>query len=292
MQESSYTADAIEVAPNHASGYRWTPEGTIEVPFTQTFPYDYGGAGDINSTVEDVSRWVRLQLGNGTFEGRAVVSPENLAATRTPKVALSDKVSYALGWVIQQTQNGTIVWHNGGTSSFGAYIGLVPEWKVGVVVLTNEVNLGFPDAIGLWTLDRILGNPEVDHVADKLKAAKASFEAGARLYARPASPRPFPPLAPLVGNYANPSFGKAAVVQDDDRLVLEFQATGAKLRLDPWNGDVFTARLMPFGRFAAIAESLGPQPNGFVQFQIDKGASLNILRLSYEDGQAYDFTRE
>jgi hypothetical protein len=34
-------------------------------------------------------------------------------------------------------------------------------------VLTNEVNVGFPDAIGLWTLDRILGNPEVDHVAAK-----------------------------------------------------------------------------------------------------------------------------
>jgi CubicO group peptidase (beta-lactamase class C family) len=262
------------------------------VPFTQIFPYDYGGAGDINSTIDDTSRWVRLQLDDGTFEGRSIVSPKNLAVTRTPKVAMSEKVSYALGWVIQQTPNGTVVWHNGGTSSFGAYIGLVPERNVGVVVLTNETNVGFPDALGQWILDRILGNSEVDHVADRLKAAKASFETGVKLFAPPESPRPFPPFAPLTGNYANPSFGKAAVAQEGGRLVLEFQPTGAKLTLEPWDGDVFTARLLPLGPFAAIAESLGPTPNGFVQFQIDKVGKLNVLRLSFDDGQAYDFVRE
>ena len=116
MKETSYSAAAIESAPNHASGYRWTPDGTNEVPFTQIFPYDFDGAGDINSTIEDASRWLRFQLGNGTFEGRRIVTAENLAVTHTPKVALSDKVAYAMGWVVQQTPNGTIVWHNGGTS--------------------------------------------------------------------------------------------------------------------------------------------------------------------------------
>ena len=29
MKETSYTAAAIEAAPNHASGYRWTPDGTV-----------------------------------------------------------------------------------------------------------------------------------------------------------------------------------------------------------------------------------------------------------------------
>jgi hypothetical protein len=33
-------------------------------------------------------------------------------------------------------------------------------------------------------------------------------------------------------------------------------------------------------------------PNAFVQFQMDKEAELNVLRLSFDDGQAYDFTRE
>jgi CubicO group peptidase (beta-lactamase class C family) len=292
MKDSSYTAEAMIAAPNHAEGYRWTPDGTIEVPFTQLFPYDYGGAGDINSNIEDMARWVRLQLGNGVFEGRLIVSPEALAFTRTPKVALSDRVFYALGWIIQQTPNGNIVWHNGSTHSFGAYVGLLPEKNVGIIVLSNERNEGFPDAIGRWTLDRILDNPEVDHVADKLKAARANFETAAKLFARPASPRPFPPLAPLAGKFANPSIGQAAVNLEDDALVIEFPATGAKLTLEPWDGDVFTAKLMPLGRFAAVADDLGPLPDGFVQFQMDKDGKLNVLRLSFDDGQAYEFKRQ
>ena len=70
MKDTSVTAEAIENAPNHADGHRWTPQGAVEVPFTQIFPYDFMGAGDINSNIEDMGRWLRLQLGNGVFEGR------------------------------------------------------------------------------------------------------------------------------------------------------------------------------------------------------------------------------
>jgi hypothetical protein len=233
-----------------------------------------------------------LQLGNGSFEGRRIVSPENLAVTRTPKVAQSDAITYALGWVIQQTPKGNIVWHNGGTASFGAFVGMVPARNVGVIVLTNETNVGFPDAIGLWTLDRILDNPRIDHLANAMNMARARFEAAEKVFAKPANPRPFPPLAPLAGTFHNPSMGRASLTPDGDALVIEIQSTGAKFRVEPWNGDVFTARLLPGGRFAALVQNLGPLPNGFVQFQIDNEANLNLLRLSFDDGQAYEFKRE
>jgi CubicO group peptidase (beta-lactamase class C family) len=292
MKETSYTAAAIEAAPNHASGYRWTPDGTKEVPFTQIFPYDFDGAGDINSTIEDASRWLRFQLGNGTFEGRRIVTAENLPVTHTPKVALSDKVAYAMGWVVQQTPNGTIVWHNGGTSAFGSYFGMAPDKHVAVVVLTNEVNVGFPDAIGLWVLDRLLGNPKVDHVANASKAARAAFERTVKQFAKPDNPRPFPPITPFAGTFTNPSIGKATLSVEGDALVMSLDASGAKLRLAQWDGEVLTATPMPLGRFAAVAEDLGPLPYAFVQFQIDKVGRLNVLRLSFDDGQAYEFTRE
>ncbi len=292
MKDTSFTAEAIVRAANHSEGYRWTPEGTVEVSFTPIFPYGFGAAGDINSTIEDMARWLRLQLGNGGFEGRPIVLPENLAVTRTPKVAITDKVSYALGWIVQQTPNGSVVWHNGGTSAFGAYVGMLADKDVGVVILTNEENVGFPDAVGAWIADRLLDNPPVDHVANTLEKAKARFAAADKLFAKPESPRPSPPLAPLAGSFANPGFGSAEVSVNGDTLVMEFGATGAKLELAPWDGEVFTARLMPGGRFAAMAEDLNPRPNGFVQFQIDQEGKLGVLRLSFDDGQAYAFRRE
>ncbi len=292
MKDSSYTAEAIAAASNHAEGYRWAPEGTVAVPFTQLFPYDFGGAGDINSTVEDTARWVRFQLSNGTFEGRRVVSPENLAQTRIPKVALNDKVFYALGWIVQQTPKGNVIWHNGGTTSFGAYIGFVPEIGAGVTVLTNETNVGFPDAVGLWVLDRLLGNPSVDHVAKALEAAKTKYESTRKQFARPDKPQPSPTLAPLAGNFSNTSFGKAVVRPERDALTMELQTTGAQFRLEPWDGDVFAVRLVPSGRFAAVAKNLGDEPTGLAQFQTDAAGKRNVLRITLEDGQAYDFRRE
>jgi CubicO group peptidase (beta-lactamase class C family) len=291
MKETSTTVEAIEAAANHATGHHWTPAGTTEASFTPIVPYHVGAAGDINSTVEDMARWVRLQLASGTFEGRRLVSPENLAVTRTPKVAINDQVSYALGWIIQQTPNGNIVWHNGSTDVFGSYVGMVPDRNVGVIILTNENNVGFPDALGLWLLNRILDNPKRDDVADRLKDAKASAEKAARLFAKPASPRPFPPMAPLAGGFLNPSFGEAVVAPDGDALVMELRETGARIKLEPWDGDVFVATLMPAGRFGPIVQS-GTTSLGFVQFQMDKEGKLNLLRFSTDDGQAYEFRRK
>ena len=248
MKDSSYTAEAIAAAANHADGHRWTPTGTIGVPFTPLFPYGFGGAGNINSTVEDAARWVRLQLGNGTFEGRRIVSPENLAVTRSARVGAADKAFYAMGWVVSLTPNGNVVWHNGGTYGFGAYIGMQLDRDVGIVILTNAQQVGFPDAVAAWAFDRLLNNPVVDHVANTLKTATTKFEAADKQFAKPANPRPFPPLAPLAGNFVNPSFGKAALRVDGDALVLELQGLGSQLKLEPWDGDVFTVRIHRRGR--------------------------------------------
>jgi hypothetical protein len=290
MTDSSATADAIAAAPNHAEGHRWTPEGTVAVPFTPIAPYGNAGAGAINSTVADMASWLRLQLGDGSFAGKRIVSPENLAVTRVARVAMTDKVAYAMGWIIRATPNGTIVWHNGGVPGFGAYAGLQLDKRIGVVVLTNEANVGFPDAVGAWVLDRLLGNPDEDYVAETLKSAKASAEKDAKLWARPANPRPSPPFAPLTGNFAHPAIGKVAVKQDGDALMMEL--TTGTLKLNPWDGAIFTATLVPDGPLAAIAESLGPAPLAFAQFQMDATGALNLLRLTASDGQTYEFRRE
>ena len=214
----------------------------------------------------------------------------NLAVTHTPKVALSDKVAYAMGWVIQQTPNGTIVWHNGGTSAFGSYFGIAPDKHVGVVVLTNETNVGFPDAIGLWVIDRLLGNPKVDHVANASKAARATFERSVRQFARPDNPRRFP-LAPFAGTFTNPGIGKASLCLEGDALALS---------LEPWR----EAQSRSMGRRGLHGQADAtrsicrrrrrsrPLPYAFVRFLIDKDGRLNVLRLSFDDGQAYEFRRE
>ncbi len=292
LKDSTYSAAAISAAANHAQGYRYTAGGSIEVPF-EDFPYNYDGAGDINSNIPDMGKWVGLQLAGGTTpEGKRIASVENLAYTRTPKAAINEKLSYALGWVIAQTPNGSIVWHDGGTLGFGAMVILQLDRQLGVVVLTNQANVGMPDAIGLWTIDGLLGNPMVDHAAKALALAKTTYADSVKQYARPANPQPSPSLAPLAGRFANPGFSQAILRTDGDRATLELLGSGAKLSLDPWDGCVYTATLVPEGKFAAVAANLGPLPIAFAQFQSDKDGRPTILRLIFASGQASDFKRE
>jgi hypothetical protein len=99
--------------------------------------------------------------------------------------------------------------------------------------LCNAQNVGLPDAIGLWALDRLFENPVVDHVADTLKKSQSKFVSGQKAFAKPASPRPFPSLAPLAGSFISPVFGKAAVRPEDGMLVLALEETGAQIELAP-----------------------------------------------------------
>jgi hypothetical protein len=125
-----------------------------------------------------------------------------------------------------------------------------------------------------------------------LEAAKAKYESSQKQFAKPDKPRPSPPVASLAGNFANGSFGKAMVRPESDALTMEFQSTAARFKLEPWDGDVFAVRLIPNGRFAAMAQNLGDQPIGLAQFQTDASGKPSVLRITLEDGQAYDFRRE
>ena len=124
------------------------------------------------------------------------------------------------------------VWHNGGTAAFGAYVGMVLDKNIGVIVLTNETNVGVPDAIGRWTLDLMLGDqPKSIMSLMMLKGAEANFRTAAKLFAKPAAPGRSRRSLHCTGTFANPSFGRAVVGPEGDRLVMELQATGAKLKL-------------------------------------------------------------
>ena len=290
MRDTSFTAEAIAKAPDHAIGHRWAVIGSVAIPFTPLFPYPFGPAGDINSSVEDCAQWVRLQLGNGALAGRRLVSAENLAMTRTPKVSINEDVAYAMGWVVVDTPNGRAVWHNGGTDGFGAQIGFLPHKGVGTVILTNETNKGFPDAVGLWIFDKMLGNPGTDHVKVALARAKDAAAKEAALYRTRSAPQPSPAAGRLIGEYHSDMLGPATLAANGEELLLMLQRTGARLKLSPFDGALFTVRLLPEGRFAPVAAGQGGEPNGFADFEADAEGHLSRLRWTTE-GQEFLWTR-
>lgn len=279
MAATTATAEAISAAPNHAQGHRLADK-PIAVPFHPSFPYAMGPAGALNSNVPDMAKWLRLQLGRGQFEGKVLVSEDNLDVTWTPRVAMNERTSYAVGWVATATPRGRIIWHNGGTSGFGAHAGFLPDGKTGIVILTNLENGGMPDSLAMWFYDRVLGNPTVDNIALGAAALKTRREA-AQAEAAGFVPGPLSPLAAgFAGSYASPVLGDATIALADGKLSLTLEKTEAQLLLEPNKDDpyLFQARLAPVGAFVAPAAMSGSEPFVRLRFETDAAGKIAQMR--------------
>ncbi|KUL94674.1 hypothetical protein DK26_17405 [Bosea sp. WAO] len=279
MAATTATAEAIEKAPDHATGHR-LDAAPIAVPFHPAFPYALGPAGALNSNVPDMAKWLRLQLGRGIFDGKVVVSEENLDVTWTPRVAMNERTAYAVGWVASATPRGRIIWHNGGTSGFGAHAGFLPDAKTGIVILTNLENGGMPDSLAMWFYDRVLGNPTVDNIALGAAASKAKREAALK-EAAGFVPGPLPANASaLAGTYVSPILGEATVSLVNGNLQMKLETTEAiglltASRDDPF---LFSATLAPVGDFAGPAAMSGGEAFTRLRFEPDNNGRITQMR--------------
>src|SRR5712692_3088429 len=110
MTGANFSTTVAEKAPDHATPHRKKEETIEGIPWRNLD--NVAPAGSINAGVRDMSRWVRFQLGGGTFEGKPLLSAANLAETHTPQMVMrmddnqkfllpeTTQVSYGLGWAI------------------------------------------------------------------------------------------------------------------------------------------------------------------------------------------------
>lgn len=94
-------------------------------------------AGAINSNARDMAQWLRLMLGGGTFEGRRLVSEKSFAELLKPQMKIAGTVSYGLGWFLREWKGHKVAEHGGNIDGFNAQVALMPDQRLGFVMLTN-----------------------------------------------------------------------------------------------------------------------------------------------------------
>jgi len=101
-------------------------------------------AGGINSSLKDVSNWLRLLLCEGVFEGKRLIEEKELRETWTKHIACGPEVrgimpgaDYGLGWFLTKQRGYLVAEHGGNALGFSAYIALIPDKGVGYVMLSN-----------------------------------------------------------------------------------------------------------------------------------------------------------
>jgi len=104
--------------------------------------------GGISSSVADMSRYLRMYLGDGAFDGATVLSPGGIATMLAPAAAPADagefadgppRSAYAMGWHWSEDEDGAVrLAHTGTASEYSAGVVIVPDRGWGVVALANE----------------------------------------------------------------------------------------------------------------------------------------------------------
>ena len=127
---------------------------------------------------------------------------------------------------------------------------MIPELRLGVVVLTNQESGAAFNAITYRVLDHYLGAQVPDYVGDLPAAARRrhrgaarSAAAEARGAARDSTSGPSLPLGAYAGTYRDPWYGDVTIAQESGGLVIRFTQTPSLVGdLVHWQHDTFVAR--------------------------------------------------
>ncbi|HEV3146721.1 MAG TPA: serine hydrolase domain-containing protein, partial [Gemmataceae bacterium] len=131
MSKTVFTSSEALRFPNHASAHRPNREGKLEKIewYVQAKPHD---AGSVYTNATNLAKWLRFQLGDGSWSGRRLVSAANFEETHKPNTLIpmtdltkvwnphSVQLSYAMGWVVQDYRGVRMLIHGGIIDGFKA----------------------------------------------------------------------------------------------------------------------------------------------------------------------------
>jgi CubicO group peptidase (beta-lactamase class C family) len=155
MSSTSSTYAEFVARPNRATGHvRRDGEWMITPQPRQ--PDAQSPAGGISSTVNDMLRWLEMEMAGGVVGGQAILDPDALAETWLPHVISNPPDGptgrarfYGIGLNVAYDDGGRLRVGHSGAFALGAGTAMTffPAERVGVVVLTNGQPTGTGEAM-------------------------------------------------------------------------------------------------------------------------------------------------
>ncbi len=209
-----------------------------------------GPAGAINSSVEDLSHWMIMQLNGGVYHGTSCIRSSTLQEIHTPQVTIpgspevkeSFLYSSGLGWLLASYRGQYVVSHDGVSDGFTSTVGILPKQGIGVVVLANRNLTSLPRFLFLQVVDRLLELPFLDHLQEGLETVRKNKypfqeKKDDENHLRKKGTTPSHLLENFMGEYEHPGYGTVFVDLINGDLSLTFH--GISCLLKHWHYDVF-----------------------------------------------------
>jgi CubicO group peptidase (beta-lactamase class C family) len=282
-----------------------TRSNNVATPHAGTYsslkPYPWyswdacGPAASIVSSANDMAKWIGLQLAGGTLGGRRYFSDAQQRVMWTPHTASTVDPNpavpaaslatsmrlpvrfrgYGLGFAVSDYRRRFVAEHGGAADGMFSHVTLVPEERLGFVILTNaDTNL--PSALSYTILDTYLGGDGRNWTALFLDSARAAAQRWREARDRETKARltgtsPSLPVDRYAGTYTSSLYGDATVTLENGALVLRLVPNPDMVAdLSHWHVDTFELKWRrEFPWFG----------NGRAQFVLDHDGRVTELKL-------------
>lgn len=176
MKATNTSVRETQRAPDYALGYNYDEETKQTVRLPMRDLATIAPAGAINSNAEEMAQWLRLMLGGGVLAGNRLVSEKNFDELITPHMKIVGKMSYGYGWMLREWHGHRVVEHGGNIDGFNAQVALMPDQKLGLVLLTNisASPLGTTAMDSVW--ENLVGRPPDPPVSPEEAGAGSASE--------------------------------------------------------------------------------------------------------------------
>lgn len=298
MTGTNFSELATQNSTDFAQPYR---KGNDLKANVQRIPFDaqcpdtcaLGPAGEINSNITDLSKYVLFHMNHGAVDGKHLLSENNSIQMQVPQMSIQGapafpefgEDSYGMGFFISTYRGHKKVEHGGNIDGFSAELGFLPGEQIGVVVLTNLDGTPLPDIIAYNMLDRMLDLDQVPWSKRFLEmeqhGKQAEQEAKDKGFVvRKTGTHPSHDLKQYLGEYQNPGYGIVTIAQDGDRFKLTLNQVNRSL--EHYHYDVFQVPDSPHDDFAKLK----------VMFRSDMNGDISSLSMPLETNvQDIVFTR-
>jgi CubicO group peptidase (beta-lactamase class C family) len=248
MDSTNFSVLDSQKTDNYSLPYNSDEEGAKPVPFENAD--SFCPAGGINSTINDMSKWLILNLNKGKYKDKELISSEMMDEIHTPGFIMPKALpwdelyyeSYAYAWGATKYNDVPILRHDGQIRGFHASIFLLPEQNLGIVALSNGRTI-LPHVTSMFAIDRLLGNDRINwskrfkdrnkKEAETSKKAEEDF-----LKTQIKNTKPSLPLTRYTGTYYNDAYGPFDLKMKNNKLVATYN--NISYPVSHFHYDIFT----------------------------------------------------
>lgn len=292
MTRSNMNIEALNKDADAAIGYGLKKDSIID-------QRDYyhinamGPAGSINSSVNEMAKWVITWINAGKYEGKEIIpagyintamSAQMVSSPGLPSKERTDVFfsSYGMGWSLSSYKGHYRVEHGGNIDGFSASTSFFPTDSIGIIVLTNQNASSVTSIVRNLIADRLLKAPFFDWNKDILESNRKAKEA-AKAAEKTASSnqqkntKPSHALKDYEGIYSHPGYGSMELVVRNDSL-FGYISDNDVTWLRHYHYDIFSPYNVDKD---GTIDTSGSSPLKF-QFLMNESGEINTLILKLE----------